>query len=330
MPIEEVDHWVDASPELVAHLFEVTHRSARRSTSAFSPQRVGRDHRRLRGAARPHPRDPHQRHGASCRSRTRAASVDPRTSSSGRRRRSAPALARSTPDDGEHSERDADSTSPLIPATRFRCRASGPDRPPLPALRRRRPAARAGKWWSAATDRWCTPSSYGLRDIDAGTPWSDDTLVRLFSMTKPITSVAAMMLYEQGVFDLNDPVAKFIPSFGDARVYRAGSVFKPVTSPADRAGPDLAPADATRRGSRTACITSSHRRAVSQGRVRVGCAARHRSGGRLRPLGGAAVRLPARHRVVLRRVDRRARTRRRGDLGHAARRVLRASTSSAR
>jgi len=75
-------------------------------------------------------------------------------------------------------------------------------------------------------------ASYGMRDIDAGTPWSDDTVVRLFSMTKPITAVAAMILYEQGLFDLNDPVAKFIPAFGDARVYRSGSVFKPVSVPA--------------------------------------------------------------------------------------------------
>ena len=72
-------------------------------------------------------------------------------------------------------------------------------------------------------------STYGTRDIDAGTSWSDDTLVRLFSMTKPITSVAAMMLYEEGAFELKDPVSKFIPAFADARVYRSGSAMKPVT-----------------------------------------------------------------------------------------------------
>jgi len=49
-------------------------------------------------------------------------------------------------------------------------------------------------------------STAGHRDRDAGTEWSDDTLVRLFSMTKPITSVAAMMLYEEGAFELKDPV----------------------------------------------------------------------------------------------------------------------------
>jgi len=69
-------------------------------------------------------------------------------------------------------------------------------------------------------------STAGMRDIDAGTPWTDDTLVRIYSMTKPITSVAAMMLYEEGGFELKDPVSKFIPSFADARVYRSGSALR--------------------------------------------------------------------------------------------------------
>ena len=41
-------------------------------------------------------------------------------------------------------------------------------------------------------------------------------------MTKPITSVAAMMLWEEGAFELKDPVARFIPSFADARVWSGG------------------------------------------------------------------------------------------------------------
>ena len=51
-------------------------------------------------------------------------------------------------------------------------------------------------------------------------------------MTKPITSVAAMMLYEEGAFELKDPVHRFIPSFADLRVYRSGSPAHPVTEPA--------------------------------------------------------------------------------------------------
>ncbi|MDJ0767252.1 MAG: serine hydrolase domain-containing protein [Ilumatobacter sp.] len=74
-------------------------------------------------------------------------------------------------------------------------------------------------------------STAGHRDRDAEIAWSDDTVVRLFSMTKPITSVAAMMLHEEGAFELKDPVERFIPSFGEARVYRSGSAYNPVTEP---------------------------------------------------------------------------------------------------
>ena len=72
-------------------------------------------------------------------------------------------------------------------------------------------------------------SHAGVRDLDAGIPFGDDAVVRLFSMTKPITSVAAMMLYEQGAFELRDPVARFIPAFADARVLTGGSALKPAT-----------------------------------------------------------------------------------------------------
>ncbi|MFZ9041765.1 MAG: serine hydrolase domain-containing protein [Ilumatobacteraceae bacterium] len=72
-------------------------------------------------------------------------------------------------------------------------------------------------------------STYGYRDVDRSEPWSDDTLVRLYSMTKPITSVAAMMLYEEGTFELKDPVSRFVPSFAESRVYRSGNAFRPVT-----------------------------------------------------------------------------------------------------
>jgi CubicO group peptidase (beta-lactamase class C family) len=72
-------------------------------------------------------------------------------------------------------------------------------------------------------------SSHGQRDVEAGLPVEHDTVWRLYSMTKPITSVAAMMLYEEGAFELTDPVARFIPSFADARVYAGGSDLAPVT-----------------------------------------------------------------------------------------------------
>ena len=59
---------------------------------------------------------------------------------------------------------------------------------------------------------------FGMMDIEANKPMQFDTLFRIYSMTKPITSVAVMMLYEQGHFQLADPVSRFIPSFEDVKV----------------------------------------------------------------------------------------------------------------
>jgi CubicO group peptidase (beta-lactamase class C family) len=73
--------------------------------------------------------------------------------------------------------------------------------------------------------------TYGLRDREAGAPVEVDTIFRIYSMTKPITSVAAMMLWEEGAFELKDPVSRFVPSFADTRVWRSGSVTNPVTVP---------------------------------------------------------------------------------------------------
>jgi CubicO group peptidase (beta-lactamase class C family) len=75
-------------------------------------------------------------------------------------------------------------------------------------------------------------ASSGSRDAEAGRPVTPDTLWRIYSMTKPVTSVAAMMLHEEGAFELTDPVSKFIPSFADVRVYDGGSDLRPVTVPA--------------------------------------------------------------------------------------------------
>jgi CubicO group peptidase (beta-lactamase class C family) len=72
----------------------------------------------------------------------------------------------------------------------------------------------------------------GHRDVEAGLPVETDTIWRIYSMTKPITSVAAMMLVEEGAISLSDPVEKFIPSFANARVYRTGPMVAPITAPA--------------------------------------------------------------------------------------------------
>jgi CubicO group peptidase (beta-lactamase class C family) len=75
-------------------------------------------------------------------------------------------------------------------------------------------------------------SCYGSRDLEARLPIEPDTLFRMYSMTKPVTSVAAMMLYEEGAFELSDPVSRFMPAFEDLRVYLKGPAAKPVTEPA--------------------------------------------------------------------------------------------------
>jgi len=73
---------------------------------------------------------------------------------------------------------------------------------------------------------------YGDRDPRSGAPVENDTIWRIYSMTKPITAVAALILYEEGAFDLNDEVSKFIPSFADMRVYVGGPAVNPTTIPA--------------------------------------------------------------------------------------------------
>jgi CubicO group peptidase (beta-lactamase class C family) len=59
---------------------------------------------------------------------------------------------------------------------------------------------------------------FGVRDPATELPMTDDTIFRIFSMSKPITSVAAMMLIDQNKLKLDDPVAKYIPSFAKAKV----------------------------------------------------------------------------------------------------------------
>jgi CubicO group peptidase (beta-lactamase class C family) len=75
-------------------------------------------------------------------------------------------------------------------------------------------------------------SHHGLADVEAGRPVGDDTLWRIYSMTKPITSVAALMLYERGLLALTHPIATWIPEFADMRVYRGGAAANPGTVPA--------------------------------------------------------------------------------------------------
>jgi len=89
--------------------------------------------------------------------------------------------------------------------------------------------------WSILVARHGEPVYRGLggwRDIEGGLPVETDTIFRIYSMTKPLTSVAAMMLVEEGRLDLLEPVATFIPAFAGVRVYRDGPPTAPVTAPA--------------------------------------------------------------------------------------------------
>jgi len=67
-------------------------------------------------------------------------------------------------------------------------------------------------------------SLLGLMDIERNKSVTRDTIFRIYSMTKPITSVAFMRLYELGLVDLDDPIHKFIPSWKDLIVYQSGDM----------------------------------------------------------------------------------------------------------
>ena len=74
----------------------------------------------------------------------------------------------------------------------------------------------------------------GLADIARDVPFTRETLVRIYSMTKPLTSTAILMLYEDGHFQLDDSIARFLPCFASRRVFTGGSRARPETEPAAR------------------------------------------------------------------------------------------------
>ncbi|MET7290551.1 serine hydrolase domain-containing protein [Streptomyces griseoloalbus] len=75
-------------------------------------------------------------------------------------------------------------------------------------------------------------TAYGARDVAAGLPVESDTLWRIYSMTKPVTSVGALMLMEEGRLSLDDPVGRHLPAFAEPRVYESGSGDQVRTRPA--------------------------------------------------------------------------------------------------
>jgi CubicO group peptidase (beta-lactamase class C family) len=69
----------------------------------------------------------------------------------------------------------------------------------------------------------CYLQGEGQMDIERSKPMQDDAIFRIYSMTKPITSVALMMLHEKGLFSLTDPVHRYIPNWKKLRVYKSGT-----------------------------------------------------------------------------------------------------------
>ena len=69
--------------------------------------------------------------------------------------------------------------------------------------------------------------SFGYRDIAEHSPMEKDTIVRIYSMSKIITSVAVMMLFEEGHFGLDDPIGDYIPELKNLKVFKGGTVEKP-------------------------------------------------------------------------------------------------------
>ncbi|MBX7555053.1 beta-lactamase family protein [Streptomyces sp. tea 10] len=78
-------------------------------------------------------------------------------------------------------------------------------------------------------------TTYGRRDVAGGLPVESDTLWRIYSMTKPVTAVAVLLLVEEGRLGLDDPLERHLPAFANPRVYEAGSGDGLTTRPA--AGP---------------------------------------------------------------------------------------------
>ena len=96
----------------------------------------------------------------------------------------------------------------------------------------------SGQFAGAATLVWrdgeARTACVGWRDIEAHLPVERDTIFRIASMTKPITSVAALMLVEEGRIALTDPIARYAPEFSDMRVLRSPDGPLSETDPAER------------------------------------------------------------------------------------------------
>ncbi len=91
-------------------------------------------------------------------------------------------------------------------------------------------------------------ANYGFQTLEGGAPLREDAIFRIASMTKPIIAVAMLLLYEEGKWQLDDPVTKFIPEFADLKVM-TGRRARPARSADDHAPSDgdIAPASPSAR-----------------------------------------------------------------------------------
>ena len=83
--------------------------------------------------------------------------------------------------------------------------------------------------WQDGQERYF--GTAGMADREAGKPMRRDTLVQVFSMTKPVTGVALMQLWEQGKFGLDDPLSRYLPEFADMKVMDAQGGAHPASRP---------------------------------------------------------------------------------------------------
>src|SRR6266481_2672880 len=76
--------------------------------------------------------------------------------------------------------------------------------------------------------------TYGYRDLEKKLPMERDTICRIYSMSKIITSVGVLILFEEGRFNLDDPIAKYLPEMKDMKVMTGGTVDAPQLEPLKR------------------------------------------------------------------------------------------------
>lgn len=70
--------------------------------------------------------------------------------------------------------------------------------------------------------------SYGYADRENQVPMKDDTIFKLYSMSKPVTSAAAMIAVEKGLIGIQDPVSKYLPEYGNLKVYNTDGTVRPA------------------------------------------------------------------------------------------------------